>query len=201
MGKWLLLAVSCYLIGGIPFGFIVARLRGVDITQYGSRATGATNVMRVVGLGPAVISGLLDLSKGIVSVLIARALFGPENILPPLVAGILAMTGHNFSPYLRFRGGKGVSVGAGVAAMLMPKVALAGLIVFVIIVAITKYVSLGSMTCAVSAVVAALAFRQPPLYVGFLALASAYIVFQHRSNIKRLVAGRESKIGERVKIK
>jgi len=201
MDKWLLLVVSCYLIGGIPFGFIVARLKGIDITQYGSKATGATNVMRVMGPGPAVISGVLDLSKGIVSVLIARVLFGPANILPPLVAGIFAMTGHNFSPYLRFRGGKGVSVGAGVAAMLMPKVTLAGFLVFIIIVAMTRYVSLGSMTCAISTVVAALAYREPPLYVGFLALASAYIVFQHRSNIKRLVAGKESKFGERVKVK
>jgi len=201
MGKWLLLAVSCYLIGGIPFGFITARLLGVDITKYGSGATGATNVMRVVGPVPAVISGVLDLSKGIMSVLIGRALFGPGNLLPPLVAGMFAMTGHNFSPYLRFRGGKGVAVGAGVAATLMPKVALAGFLVFLFVVVLTRYVSLGSMVCAVSTVAAALVYHEPPLYTGFLVLASAYIVFQHRSNIRRLVAGKESKFGERVKVK
>jgi glycerol-3-phosphate acyltransferase PlsY len=157
--------------------------------------------MRVIGPVPAIISGVLDLSKGLSAVLIGRALFGPANLLAPLVAGLFAMTGHNFSPYLGFRGGKGVSVGAGVVALLMPKVALVGLIVFIVVVALTRYVSLGSMTCAVSAVAVALASQQPPLYTGFLALVSAYIVFQHRSNIRRLVTGKESKFGERVKIK
>ncbi|MDP2857969.1 MAG: glycerol-3-phosphate 1-O-acyltransferase PlsY [Bacillota bacterium] len=201
MGKWLLMAAACYLIGGIPFGFIVARLRGVDITKYGSGATGATNVMRVIGPVPAVISGVLDLSKGISAALIGRALFGAQDILAPLVAGLFAMTGHNFSPYLGFRGGKGVSVGAGIVAMLMPRVVLAGLIVFVVVVSLTRYVSLGSMVCAVSTVAVALIYREPPLYTGFLVLASVYIVFQHRSNIRRLLSGKESKFGERVKVK
>jgi glycerol-3-phosphate acyltransferase PlsY len=197
----ILILAASYLIGGIPFGFIAAKMRGIDITRYGSGVTGATNVLRVLGPGPAIVVALLDVSKGVIAVLLAERLTVPPNAAIPVLSGLLAMTGHNFSPYLRFKGGKGVSVGAGVVLMIMPKVILVALAVFVVVVALTRYVSLASILGGITAAVTAFAMRQPAPHLVFVTLGALYVLVQHRSNIRRLLTGTESKIGQRVKIK
>jgi len=190
-----------YLIGAIPFGYIIAKSKGVDILKHGSGAIGATNVLRTLGTGPAVLSLVLDALKGVSVVTLARALSAPTDALSPVLAGFAAMAGHSFSPFIRFRGGKGVATGAGVLIALMPQMAVYAVLVFGVVVAITRYVSLGSMLAAVVAATAAWYTRQPWPYLLFVTPAAALVVFQHRANIRRLLSGKESKLGERVNVK
>ena len=180
-----------YLLGSIPFGYLAGRARGVDIRTLGSRNVGATNVFRVLGprLGVAVMA--LDIAKGVVAVLVARALTDDPW---PIIAAGAAIVGHVFPVWLRFRGGKGVAVGAGVLIGLMPLLSLVLVALWVLIVVATRYVSLASVVAALACTPLAWALGATWLEVVFAAAASAAVLLRHRGNVARLLHGTEPRI-------
>lgn len=209
--KLLAIALIAYLLGAIPFGLIISKkMAGVDIRKHGSGNIGATNVFRVLGARYGLLTAVLDLGKSITSVLLAMLIIGNEPIIiagydihiqiAQILAALMVMIGHNWSVYIGFQGGKGVACFFGGLVIINWMVALAALIVAVIAIVITRYVSLGSMLAAVGALLtfAALAILAvtAPVYLIYALLAAALIIYQHRSNILRLQSGTESKLGE-----
>lgn len=193
-----------FLLGSIPFGWVAARLGGIDIRKIGSGNIGATNVARARGWGWGAAVLLLDMLKGLLPLLALRAClanlpagqFPPQNV-PWLVmaVGVASILGHAFTPWLGFRGGKGAATGAGVMIAVMGWWALAPLACFLLIVATLRYVSLGSLFTA--ALIAAVILTVPALRPYWpLGIAGALIVFwTHRTNIERLLAGTENRLG------
>ncbi|HEX6182982.1 MAG TPA: glycerol-3-phosphate 1-O-acyltransferase PlsY [Pyrinomonadaceae bacterium] len=191
-----------YLLGSIPFGYLLVRLRGGgDVRETGSGGTGATNVTRRAGKGVGLLTLLLDALKGMAAVLVARAVLGAGSEWWVCAAAVTAVLGHVFPVWLRFRGGKGVATGLGVFLVLAPVATLLALAVFVAVVWLWRFVSLGSITAAAVLPLAVWALS----YVGFsdraappvLAVAvtgAALIVYMHRANIGRLFRGEESKL-------
>ncbi len=186
-----------YLFGSIPGGVIVARIYKVDLRKVGSGNIGATNVQRVLGWGPAIAVALFDIFKGGIAVWIARSL-GVEGWLLGGVA-VAAVLGHNFPITLRFSGGKGVATSLGTLLFLDPELALYTAIIGASVILLTRYVSAGSLTGAVAAVVLAVALGRPTWEVITLALMALLLFFTHRENIRRLWRGEERRLGERVK--
>jgi glycerol-3-phosphate acyltransferase PlsY len=191
---WLPFAVCffvAYLIGSIPFGLIVTRLGGAgDLRSIGSGNIGATNVLRTGRKGLAVATLILDVLKGALPVWLAGR-YGPDMAV---VAGLAAVLGHCFPVWLKFQGGKGVATALGVMVVLTPLVALLAVLLFVAVTALSRYVSLGSMLGAIAACVLAYLFghvQAAELYVALTLL----IVGKHAGNIRRLLAGTESKLG------
>ncbi|HEX5874130.1 MAG TPA: glycerol-3-phosphate 1-O-acyltransferase PlsY [Pyrinomonadaceae bacterium] len=201
----LLTIIIAYLIGSIPFGYLIVRGKvGDDVRQSGSGGTGATNVSRRAGKAAGVFTLLLDALKGVIAVLVARALFpgvGPSADWLSAAAGIAAIVGHIFPVWLGFRGGKGVATGVGVFFVLAPAALLCAGVLFVAIVALTRYVSLGSIVAAVTVplfVWLQAVFVEPvadlrPLLAAAIT-GAALILFAHRGNIGRLARGTESQI-------
>lgn len=201
--KVVVLAIAAYLLGGVPFGVIVGReWRGIDIRQFGSGNIGFANVLRTLGWGPALVVFLCDTGKGYLPVLAARQVTagaGHAELWVVLI-GVLAMAGHVFSPFLRFRGGRAVLTSLGVLVGISPWVALVGLAAAVTLILVTRYISVGSMVGAVLA--AALAWvgwpqELSPVYATFITVAATIIILRHVPNIRRLLAGRELKTGRR----
>ena len=190
----LVLAAS-YLLGSIPFSYLVARQRGVDVRTVGSGNVGATNVMRSVGKGAGLVAFVLDAAKGAVAALIAQR-SGLGTTVASLAA-VSAIVGHMYPVWLGFKGGKGVATGAGAFLPLAPLATGVALVVFAVTLAVTRYVSLGSMLGAISlAAAAALGGAPTPVWVAAASMA-LLIVAKHRANIERLLAGTESRIGRR----
>ncbi|HHY46165.1 MAG TPA: glycerol-3-phosphate 1-O-acyltransferase PlsY [Firmicutes bacterium] len=185
--------VLAYLIGSIPFGVLVGNLKGRDIRRHGSGNIGATNALRVLGLPSALAVLAGDVAKGIAAVLIARATLG--TLAGEAVVGLAAIAGHNWSIFLRFRGGKGVATSLGVAFMLSPVLTLAVIGVFVVVVALTRYVSLGSVVAGTSAWLIAYILDLPPAIMAFCLVGGAFIVERHIPNLKRVIAGKENRLG------
>lgn len=198
----MLILVIAYLLGSIPFGYLIVRaLKGADVRESGSGGTGATNVSRRAGKLAGIVTLVLDALKGALAVVLARMWLTEDFGINCWVAGavVLAIAGHCFPLWLRFRGGKGVATGVGAFLALSPlAVACAG-VVFILIVWATRYVSLGSITAAavlplsiwiLSRVNPSETFA--PLFVAALACA-AIIIFMHRANIGRLLSGTENK--------
>ena len=200
-----LVVVLAYLIGSIPFGYLIVRMSGRgDVRQTGSGGTGATNVSRRAGKAAGVFTLVLDALKGVIAVLVARTVFagvGPYADWLAAVAGIAAIVGHIFPVWLHFRGGKGVATGVGVFFVLAPVALLCAGVLFVAIVALTRYVSLGSIIAAVTIplfVWLQAVFVEPvadlrPLLTAAIT-GALLIVFAHRGNIGRLARGSESQI-------
>jgi len=187
----ILVVIVAYLIGSIPFGYLIVRGKiGADIRQTGSGGTGATNVSRRVGKVAGVVTLVLDALKGAAAVLIARALSGDDWVIA--AAAIAVLVGHIFPVWLGFRGGKGVATGAGVFFVIAPVALLLAGIVFLAIVFLTRYVSLGSMVAAATIPLFVWVQRgsQPLLLAAIL--GALLIVFAHRGNIGRLAHGTES---------
>lgn len=196
--------ILAYLFGSIPFGFLIVRLKsGSDIRQTGSGGTGATNVTRKAGKSAGVITLILDALKGTAAVLVARWLTG-ESGTSWVVAGaaVLAVVGHCFPVWLKFKAGKGVATGLGVFLTIVPWAVLAAFIVFALIFWHTRFVSLGSITAA--AVVPLWTWIQHAMIspvtdfapiMAALCTASAIIIAKHHENIQRLLAGNENKFG------
>jgi glycerol-3-phosphate acyltransferase PlsY len=196
MNPWLAVAGS-YLLGSVPFSYLVARLFGVaDVRRVGSGNVGATNVMRSAGKTAGLVAFLLDALKGgAASFLVSRLL--PGEALWPSLAAVAAVVGHVFPVWLGFRGGKGVATGAGAFFPIAPAASGLSLVVFAATLAVSRYVSLSSLLAASSLPVLAAAMGSPrPVWVGAFACA-ALIVFKHRANLERLRAGTESRIGAR----
>lgn len=198
---YVLAALAGYLLGSLPFGWLVARARGVDIFQVGSRSSGATNVRRAVGPFAGNLVFALDLLKGAAAAAWPLAFGfwpGPNGPLPfCLVSLALALLGHSYSCYTRFRGGKGVATGTGGFLVLMPLPLLIATAVWVVAFYSTGYVSLASILAALALPAGAwlLGFRN--LHLLAAALVSAFVIVRHRANIGRLVNGTESKFGRR----
>jgi acyl phosphate:glycerol-3-phosphate acyltransferase len=191
-----------YLLGAIPSGMIVARIyRNVDLTAHGSKRTGATNVLRTLGTGAAVVAFAGDFLKGLLAVLIVRLLIANGNPWPELIAAVAAVIGHSYSVFIGFKGGRGVVTGLGASIVVAPVLMLVAFAIGVSLVAITRYVSLGSV---VGAIIAGLFMCGLAVYTGDPSLAvwgvllGGFIVVAHRDNIERLLAGTERKLGERV---
>lgn len=197
-GTVLVWAALAYLVGATPTSYLVARaFRGVDLREFGSRNLGATNLYRLMGWRGAVPVALYDIAKGAVPVLLAVRLHPVPGWFPYFV-GLCAVLGHVFSPFVRFKGGKGVATAAGVFVALAPLCVVVALVVWGIVLKSSGYVSLGSMVAAV-----AFAASAPLLYPGSqatvvaAAVTAAFIVFTHRANVRRLLAGTENRFGKR----
>jgi acyl phosphate:glycerol-3-phosphate acyltransferase len=196
--------VCAYLIGSIPFGYLIVRHKvGDDIRETGSGGTGATNVSRRAGKAAGVITLLLDALKGALAIIVAQRIIGEGGSSIDwltAVAAIAAIAGHIFPVWLKFRGGKGVATGAGVFLMLAPIAVFCAAILFLVVVSATKYISLGSMVAAAMIplfVFMDMIFNRPisnlqPLLVATV-VGAMLIVFAHRGNIRRLAEGTEPK--------
>lgn len=204
-----LFVVLAFLLGSVPFGVLVARRRGVNIREQGSGNIGATNVARVLGKAPAVITLLLDGAKAAAPTYLAQRGFLLDASLGPsfdasldaslglphdaLVAavGFAAMLGHCFSPWLRFRGGKGVACAVGVYLVIAPFYAALAIAAFVAVLLVTRVPALGSIAGMISMAVA-LGWRSTRVYAAFAIATALLIVFTHRSNLRQLAARRRS---------
>ena len=189
-----------YLLGAIPWGYIFPKLlRGVDIRRYGSGNTGMANVLRTVGGRIAAAVVMLDVGKGVLAVTIAW-LVSDHSSTVEVIAGVMAIIGHNWSVFLLFNGGRGAAITLGVCFITAPYVALINVPIFIAVVLKSRYVSFGTVTAALTvpvsfAILAAFGIYDWT-YGCFFLFASIVILFQHRGNIKRLIRGTERKIGE-----
>jgi acyl phosphate:glycerol-3-phosphate acyltransferase len=197
-------AVIGYLLGAIPFGLIIGRVtRGIDIRDYGSHRTGATNALRTLGARAAAFVFILDVAKGVVAVLLARTLFGADPLVEwaAAVAGLAAVIGHNWSIFIGLTGGRGVATSTGALAALAPVALLILAPVVILIIWRTRLVSLGSISGSLLSpfVVAALALAAlaPPPAVAYAAAAGLLVTAAHADNISRLRAGTERRIGQK----
>lgn len=207
----IVLAVG-YLLGSLPFGYLVARAKGVNIFEVGSKSPGATNVRRVLGKGPGNLVFALDALKGVLAS--AWALLGrteavficdvPEWGLDFILAGerwtllgvaglVGAMLGHSFSCFTRFKGGKGVATGAGGIFVIIPVSALIAAVIWVLVFFALRYVSLASMVAALSLPLTVWLRDRPPLVITLTALIALFVIIRHRENIKRLLNGTENR--------
>ena len=191
----LLAVVAAYLMGSIPFAQLLSQRRGVDLRRVGSGNVGATNVLRTLGVRPAVLAMMLDAVKGAVAVLVAQRL--TNGVAAPVLAGLASMLGHVYPVWLRFRGGKGVATAAGAFAVLTPVAVAVAMGVFVLTVALTRFISVGSMVAALTLAGWAIASDSPTAVGIGAAIGAALVIVGHRANVLRLVAGTERRIGQR----
>lgn len=193
------LSLAAYLLGSIPFGWLIARARGIELREVGSKNIGATNVFRSVGKGWGVLALLLDAAKGFVpAYAFCRWFPGAADCLgrfapeAGLAWGVCAIVGHNWPVWLKFRGGKGVATSAGVLLGVAPAAIGVALGVFAVVLAATRRVSVGSILAAVAACAAGWFFYPArPILAGALTLLAVLVVLRHRSNISRLLRGAE----------
>lgn len=194
----ILIAIVAYLIGSIPTGYIIVKLKtGQDIREVGSGSTGATNVKRVLGKAWFFIVMILDAIKGALPVVLASYLgfkFGDAYRIAPPLAATCVIIGHSKPLFLGFRGGKSVASGVGTIIALCPLAGISIAIIWAIITYISKYVSLGSIIAVSCAPILMYVFKQPISYVVYCALGALYIIYLHRENIKRLIKGEENKV-------
>ena len=193
---WIL---GAYLVGGIPFGFLIGKARGVDVRTVGSKNIGATNVFRTVGKKWGLIAFACDVLKGLVPTVLAKR-FAADPSWLPLAVGVACVVGHMLTPYMKFRGGKGVATAFGMLIGLVPALVGVAFALFAAVFACSRYISLGSCSAAVFLMVAVwfpilgtAGYRDLPQCI-LVSLIAAFVVFKHRANIGRLVSGTESKI-------
>lgn len=184
--------IPFYLLGAFPSGYLIARMRGVDITAHGSRNVGATNVARVIGKSAGIITLLCDIGKGALGVLLARILSADAHFVE--LAAIMLVAGHCFSIPGKLKGGKGVATALGVALALSPAVAGSALAIFLAMFAIWKIVSLASVSACLSAPVAAMLLQLPDEKLLPLGVVALIVTFRHRQNLINLANGTEKKM-------
>ena len=216
MAIWLSLCgailVAAYLLGSTPTGYtLVKLLKGIDIREIGSGSTGATNVLRALGKGPGAFVLLVDCLKGVLSIFLVYWLFeftSNNNLIPATVnpewqpimvtlAGLAAILGHSKSIFLGFRGGKSVATSLGILLAMNWQVGLATFGVFTVVVAISRIVSFSSICGAIAVSVFMVLLHQPLPYILFGVAGGFYVIIRHRSNIERLFAGTEPKLGQK----
>ena len=209
MTPYVALIPVCYLLGSVPFGILVARfIKGVDVRSYGSGNTGMTNVLRTAGVAPGLAVLGLDLGKGIGAVLLARAVEPSASL--EVAAALAALAGHNWSVFLWFKGGKGTATGLGTVLAISPAAALIVAVLSLPPLVVSRYVSLGSIMGATTALgsIAALAFLAPTLplgvssltYILYPAVGTPIVLFKHRENIRRILKGQERRLGQKVEL-
>jgi glycerol-3-phosphate acyltransferase PlsY len=194
--EWLLLILLCYLIGSVPFSFIFSRLLGgVDIRAQGTGNVGATNVFRTLGIKIALLSLLGDLLKGVLAAWLGLN-FGGIGLAALCTVAVVA--GHCWPIFLGFRGGKGVATSAGAILVLMPLIGVTMAVTFITVIAVSRFVSLGSVCAAVLFPVLILVMNEPWQYLMMGLVMAGMVLFRHRTNIERLRKGTERKINEKV---
>jgi glycerol-3-phosphate acyltransferase PlsY len=191
-----LAVLVAYLVGSVPFAFLLARRHGIDLRRAGSGNVGATNVLRTSGVSSGVMAMSLDALKGALAVVVAERLTsGPAT---PVAAGLASVIGHIYPVWLGFRGGKGVATAAGVFAVLAPMALGIASGVFLLAVWVTRYISVGSLAGAVTLAVAASASELPAAIAVGAIVAALIIIHRHRGNLARLIAGTERRVGQRL---
>jgi glycerol-3-phosphate acyltransferase PlsY len=186
-------AVTGYLLGNINGAYIVGRLAGgIDIREHGSKNAGATNVNRVLGSKPAILALAIDLLKGVAAVIMGKLLYSGD--MGAIAAGIAVVCGHNWPYFLKFKGGKGIATSLGVLISLDYRVALILIAAGILIIITTRYVSLASVVCAAFYPVLVVAYKLSVEMIVFSIAISVFALLRHKENIKRLLAGKESKI-------
>jgi len=201
---YIVVALAAYLLGSIPAGFLVARAKGIDIRKVGSGNIGATNAMRVLGKPAGIFVLVMDLLKGFaaiawLTVLVLKIFNGTTTDLETLkiVAGIFVVLGHNYTCWLKFKGGKGIATTAGVYLALAPLALGIALVVFILTVLLTRFVSLGSIVAAVALPIAVW-FTRDNLTLRIMTIAlGALAIFKHRKNMRRIMAGTENRLGKK----
>lgn len=203
-----LLFIGAYLLGSIPTGYLAGRLlKGIDIREQGSGSIGATNVLRTLGKGPALMVLLVDALKGVGAIALVNGFYAltnapviPLSWQPWLVAGAAfgALLGHSKSIWINFTGGKSVATGLGVLLAMSWLVGLAAFGVFAAVLALSRIVSLASICAAIAVPVMMIFFSAPLPYQLFAGAAALYVVLRHQSNIQRLLAGTEPQVGQQL---
>jgi glycerol-3-phosphate acyltransferase PlsY len=218
---YIIVAVAAYLLGSIPTGYLVAHARGIDIRSTGSGNIGATNAMRVLGKPAGVFVMIVDCAKGFAACYLGVFIYGyfinqltglysitdsdsnsfdeafNSFVYFPIIAGIFVVLGHNYTCWLKFKGGKGIATTAGVYLALAPWALLIVLAVFILTVLITRYVSVGSIVAA-AVLPVAVSFTEENFLLRISTIAlSLLAIYKHKSNIKRLMAGTENRIGKK----
>lgn len=188
----LIFIILGYLSGSIPFGYLIAKAKGIDIRKTGSGNIGATNIFRTLGPAVGILVFVLDFIKGLAPTL--AALFYLNDPLQVILVGLAAILGHSFSIFLKGKGGKGAATGLGVLAVIAPDILAFTAILVVILIFTTRYVSAGSIFGAVTVATLMFILGKPLPYAMVSLLAAALIVVRHIPNIKRLMAGTERKI-------
>lgn len=196
LGSYLVTGVVAYLLGSIPTGYLAGRMRGIDIRTVGSGNIGATNVFRVLGKPAGILVLVVDGLKGYAACAWVAERFGEAEGLR-ITAGLAAILGHNFTCWLRFRGGKGVATSAGVLAALVPGALIIILSIWIIAFALTRYVSLASLAAAFALPFATWITRHSPSLTIVTGAMAALAIYKHRSNIQRLLHGTENRFGSK----
>lgn len=186
---WLLAA---YLVGSIPFGYLIGKMRGVDVRTVGSKNIGATNVYRTVGKRWGLLAFFCDFLKGFAPTLLALSCFGDANL--PLCVGLACVVGHTLTVFMKFRGGKGVATAFGMMMALIPYPALLAFAVFVVVVWLSHYISLGSILAATTLGISVWFVDCLPLMRWIAVVIALFVIIKHKSNISRLLKGCENKI-------
>jgi glycerol-3-phosphate acyltransferase PlsY len=192
MMNYIGLCISAYLIGSIPFGLIIAKLKKVDLRQMGSGNIGATNVCRNIGWQYGVITLFLDALKGYIATLLALNMV--ENPWIHVGVGLGSIIGHSLSFLARFKGGKGVATTLGVLMALSPDVCIIIAVIGVVIITITRYVAPVTILCSIAVPLLLYIRHYPMAYISVMSMVALFIVIRHRSNIKRIFNGTENQI-------
>ena len=187
--KYLISIIAAYLLGSVSFSILISRFKGSDVRSKGSGNAGATNMARIYGVGPGILTLFGDAFKAAVAISIGWFLLGDWGIF---TGGLFCLLGHCFPVFYQFRGGKGISVGAAMALALDWRVFVTVVVVFFVVALLSRKVSLGSVCAALSILIAALAFELSLPRVLLAGLGMALVVFQHRDNIYRLINGTEA---------
>jgi glycerol-3-phosphate acyltransferase PlsY len=223
--SYIVTALGAYLLGSIPTGFLVARAKDVDIRNVGSGNIGATNAMRVLGRLAGIFVLLVDALKGyaacylgvFIYIYFANQLTGLHSTTDsnsnsfdetfnsfayfPIIAGIFAVLGHNYTCWLKFKGGKGIATTAGVYLALAPWAVLIALVVFILAVLVTKYVSVGSIAAAIALPVTVWTMTPHNLFLGIVTTALGVLaIYKHKSNIQRIMTGTENRLGKKSEV-
>lgn len=202
---YVLTALAAYLLGSIPTGFLVAKAKGIDIRKVGSGNIGATNAMRVLGKPAGIFVLLVDALKGYAAAawlpIVMLKFFNATDFnveMLCIIAGIFAVLGHNYTCWLKFKGGKGIATTAGVFLALAPWALLVALVVFILAVALTKYVSVGSIAAAIALPATVWIMSPHNLFLCIVTTALGVLaIYKHKANIKRLLAGTENRLGKK----